>query len=267
MAALDDAWAELSPLGPPVHRLGTSETREIVPVVRPERVAASIFEPGAMDIDVHGLHGAYLRRARHRGCLIVTDVQVTALSCGAGSWTITTPVGDFVAPVVVNAAGAWADEVAGLAGLLPVGLVPKRRTAFIVAAPTGFDSRCWPLTGDIDETVYLKPDAGKLLVSPADETPIAPCDVQPEELDVARAIDRLMRDTIVEVRHVERMGGIAQLCSRQDAGRRFRPTGERFLLARRAGRLRDPNRRGNGQDGGRADYPRRLAGRYRRSWH
>jgi D-arginine dehydrogenase len=204
MAALDAAWADLSPLGPPVHRLGTSETREIVPVVRPERVAASIFEPGAMDIDVHGLHGAYLRRARHRGCLIVTDVQVTALSCGAGSWTITTPVGDFVAPVVVNAAGAWADEVAGLAGLLPVGLVPKRRTAFIVAAPTGFDSRCWPLTGDIDETVYLKPDAGKLLVSPADETPIAPCDVQPEELDVARAIDRLMRDTIVEVRHVER---------------------------------------------------------------
>jgi len=121
MAALDAAWAELSPLGPPVQRLDSAGTREITPVLRLERVVASIFEPGAMDIDVHGLHGAYLRRLRRRGGQIVTDAPVTALRFRNGSWTVTTPAGDFMAPIVVNAAGAWADEVAGLAGLPPVG--------------------------------------------------------------------------------------------------------------------------------------------------
>src|SRR5207253_8209792 len=114
------------------------------------------------------------------------------------------PAGEFAAPVVVNAAGAWVDEIAALAGLPPIGIVPKRRTALIVAAPPGIDIARWPLTVDAAETGYFKPEAGKLLVSPADETPVPPCDVQPEELDVAIAIDRLTERTTIEVRHVER---------------------------------------------------------------
>jgi D-arginine dehydrogenase len=204
MSLLDQAWAELAPLGPPVRRLDRDATRAIVPVLRPDRVIASILEPGAMDIDVHGLHQAYLRRLRHAGGRLATDAPATALGYVDGNWTVRTSAGEFAAPIVVNSAGAWADEVARLAGVPPIGLVPKRRTAFIVAAPAGSDSADWPLTGDIEETVYLKPDAGKLLVSPADETPVAPGDVQPEELDIAVAIDRLMRDTAVEVRRVER---------------------------------------------------------------
>lgn len=202
-AQLDAAWSELSPAHPTLRRLDGAETRRLVPVLRPDRVLGAIYEPGDMDIDVHALHGAYLRRLRNRGGRVVPDAPVVAMAWKGGSWTVTTPAGEFAAPIVVNAAGAWADAVALLAGLPPVGLVPKRRTALIVAAPPGHSIEHWPITIDAAETGYFKPEAGKLLVSPADETPVPPCDVQPEEVDVALAIERLHERTTIEVRHVE----------------------------------------------------------------
>jgi D-arginine dehydrogenase len=129
---------------------------------------------------------------------------VVSLDYAGGAWTATTTEGDFTAPVVVNAAGAWADAVAALAGLPPVGLVPKRRTALIVAPPPDVDIRTCPLTIDAAETGYFKPESGKLLVSPADETQVAPSDVQPEEIDIAIAVDRLIERTTIAVKHVER---------------------------------------------------------------
>jgi D-arginine dehydrogenase len=135
---------------------------------------------------------------------LVTDAEVVSLARESGAWTVRTGAGDFAASIVVNAAGAWADVLAGLASLPPIGLVPKRRTALTIAPPAGFDAGARPMTLDVGETFYFKPDAGQLLVSPADETPIDPCDVQPEELDVAIAIDRLTRATTIEVSRVER---------------------------------------------------------------
>jgi D-arginine dehydrogenase len=201
---LDTAWAELSPLDATIQRLDAAATRALVPVLRPDKVVAAIHEPGAMDIDVHGLHGAYLRLLRRRGGRIVTDAPLLGLARSGGVWAAATPAGGFAAPVIVNAAGAWADKIAALAGLPPIGIVPRRRTALIVAAPPGVDVARWPLTVDAAETGYFKPEAGKLLVSPADETPVPPCDVQPEELDIAIAIERLTERTTIEVRHVER---------------------------------------------------------------
>jgi D-arginine dehydrogenase len=203
-ALLDASWAELSPHHPTLARLDAGQTCALVPVLRPDKVIGAIYEPGEMDIDVHGLHGAYLRRLRQGGGQIVTDAPVNALERRGGGWHVTTPAGNFAAAVIVNAAGAWADEVAALAGLPPVGLVPKRRTAVIVAAPAGLAIDRWPITVDAAETGYFKPEAGKLLVSPADETPVAPCDVQPDEIDVAIAIERLAERTTITVRHVER---------------------------------------------------------------
>ena len=203
-AALDAAWADLSPLDPRVRRLAASEARAMVPVLRADHVVGAVYEPDAMDIDVHALHQAYLRRLRRHGGRVVADAEVTALDRSAGCWTARSSAGDFAAPVVVNAAGAWADVVAGLAGLPPIGLVPKRRTALTIAAPPGLASAGWPMTLDIEENFYFKPDAGRLLVSPADETPMPPCDVQPDELDIAIALDRLTRATTIEVARVER---------------------------------------------------------------
>ncbi len=204
MPALDAAWAEMSPLDSTIRRLDGADACALVPALRPERVMAAIFEPNAMDIDVHNLHQGYLRLFRRRGGTLATDAPVTALTRRGGAWLAATPQGEFAAPVVVNAAGAWADAVAALAGLPPIGLVPKRRTALIVAAPEGYDIRAWPMAIDAEETGYFKPEAGKLLVTPADETPVEPCDVQPEELDIAVAIDRLLQATTITVSRVER---------------------------------------------------------------
>jgi D-arginine dehydrogenase len=170
-AELDAAWADLSALDPRVRRLDAAAARATVPALRPECVIGAIHEPDAMDIDVHELHQGYLRRLRQRGGRVVAGAEVSGLRHAAGTWTAATAAGDFAAPLVVNAAGAWADLVAGLAGLPPLGLIPKRRTALTVAPPPDIDTRDWPMTLDIAETFYFKPDAGKLLVSPADETP------------------------------------------------------------------------------------------------
>jgi D-arginine dehydrogenase len=203
-AQLDGAWDDLSSLDPRVRRLDAAEARAMVPMLRPNQVIGAVYEPDAMDIDVHELHQGYLRRLRQRGGRIVTGAEVLALARNAAAWTVSTTAGEFTAPIVVNAAGAWADVLAGLAGLPPIGLVPKRRTALTIAPPAGIDTGAWPMTLDVAETFYFKPDAGRLLVSPADETPMEPCDVQPDELDVAIAIDRLTRATTIAVTRVER---------------------------------------------------------------
>ena len=104
---------------------------------------------------------------------------------------------------MVNAAGAWADEIAGLAGVAPIGLQPMRRTAILVEPPPGAEIDDWPMVIDADESFYFKPDAGLLLVSPADETPMAPCDVQPDEWDVAVAVDRVETATTLKITRVK----------------------------------------------------------------
>ena len=118
----------------------------MVPALRPQQVLGAVLEPDAMDIDVHELHQAYLRLLRRRGGRLVTDAEVVALSHAQDAWTARTSAGDFVAPILVNAAGAWADRLAGLAGLQPIGLVPKRRTALTIAPPAGLDIGGWPMT-------------------------------------------------------------------------------------------------------------------------
>ncbi len=128
----------------------------------------------------------------------MTDAEVLKVTPAAGgSWWIETRVGGFEAGVLVNAAGAWADELARLAGVAPIGLEPKRRTAILLDPPDvdGVPVGAWPMVSDIDDEFYVKPEGAALMVSPADETPSAPTDAQPEELDVAIAVDRYERLT------------------------------------------------------------------------
>lgn len=202
-AAVEQARAEAAALVPTVRELDAAEARHIVPVLREDYLAAAFLEPDAMDIDVHALHQGFLRGIRRTG-EIVSDAEVRAVVRTGDGWSVETGQGTFDGRVVVNAAGAWADEVAALAGVKPVGLVPKRRTAFLFDPPTGVEAGSWPLVVDVDEQFYFKPDAGKLLASPADETPVDPCDVQPEELDVALAADRIQTATTLEIRRIDR---------------------------------------------------------------
>jgi D-arginine dehydrogenase len=183
-------------------RLSRGEALGLAPVLRPEAALQALFEPDARDIDVDALQQAYLRRFRATGGRLVLDARVIGLQRHGGGWGVQTPRGELHAEVVVNAAGAWAGEIAAMADAAALDLQPCRRTAILIDAPAGFDTAAWPFVMDAAETFYFKPDAGALLVSPADETPTAPCDAQPEEIDVAIAVDRLERATILEVRRV-----------------------------------------------------------------
>jgi D-arginine dehydrogenase len=199
-----DAFADNPDVKDAVKRVSRERALALCPILRPEAVAEGVLEAAASDVDVHALHDGYLRLFRHEGGTLVTDAGVAALSWRNKIWTATTPAGTFSAPIVINAAGAWADQVAQLAGAAPQHIEPKRRTALLVEVPEAKAIDSWPMVIDIDESFYMKPDAGLLLVSPADETPIEPCDVQPEELDVAIAIDRLERATTLQVTRVRK---------------------------------------------------------------
>jgi D-arginine dehydrogenase len=192
-------------LVPSVRMVDRDEALVLCPALRPEHVAAAVFEPDASDIDVAALHQAYVRGLRARGGQIVRTAPVIGLRRSTNRWIADTPVTTFEADVVVNAAGAWADELAGLAGgVTPIGLQPLRRTAFTCPAPDGVDVRAWPLVADVDDNFYFKPEGPQLLCSLADETPSVPCDAQAEEADVALAIERINEATTLGLRHVRR---------------------------------------------------------------
>ncbi|MGB3429483.1 MAG: FAD-dependent oxidoreductase [Burkholderiaceae bacterium] len=189
--------------------LNADEVRARVPAFANDQIAAGLLEPDAMDIDVHALHHGYLRRLVARGGRVVNDADVRSLEFKAGTWHVSTSAGEFRAERVVNAAGAWADDIGRLAAAAPIGLVPKRRTAITFDPPAGVPVAGWPAVIDIDEQWYFKPDAGRLMASPADETPSPPCDAQPEEYDIAVLVDRLSRATTLQVpRIVSRWAGL-----------------------------------------------------------
>lgn len=203
-ALLEDHWRLLRSMTPHARRLTAAEALALVPVLRPERVIGAVLEPEAMDMDVHAIHQGYLRGLKRAGGAVVCDAEVTRIARTGEAWELTTRAGSFRAPVIVNAAGAWCDVVAGLAGVAPIGLQPKRRSAFTFAPPPGVDLRGWPCLISADESWYVKPDAGMLLGSPANADPVAPQDVQPEELDIALAMDRIEDMTTLAMRRPTR---------------------------------------------------------------
>jgi D-arginine dehydrogenase len=201
---LESLFDTVSALTPSVELLDAGDARALVPALREGHVVGAMLEPEAMEIDVSALHQGFLNGARRRGTTLVMDAAVQALDRRHGHWAVTTRSEVYSAPVVVDAAGAWCDQVARLADVPPIGLVPKRRTVITFAAPPLDGVEHWPLSVAVDETVYFKPESGQLLASPCDETPSAPCDAQPDEIDVAIVVDRLERATTLEVPRIER---------------------------------------------------------------
>jgi D-arginine dehydrogenase len=198
---LKAAFEELKPKAPDLIWIDAQAALDRVPVLRPEAVAAALYDPAVQDIDVNALHQGYLRVVRRAGGSIVCNAEVRGATFGQGLWTIETASGEkFSAPIVVNASGAWCDEIARLAGASPIGLIPKRRSAFTFAAPEGVDISAWPMLFSVDESFYIKPDAGQLLGSPANADPVVPHDAQPEELDIAMGIDRIQQATTLTIR-------------------------------------------------------------------
>ena len=203
-AATRQAAAEYAKLVPTVRWLEPAEVLRRQPLLRPAAAAGGAIFEEAEDMDVAAIHAGFLRGARASGAALRLNAEVAALRRKDGSWTIRLGDGETVgAANIVNAAGAWADVVGKLAGANPVGLVPKRRTAFTFDAPPGLDLAALPMAIDFDETWYIKPEVGQFLGSPADETPSPPCDAQPEEIDIATAVDRIQTATTLQISRIK----------------------------------------------------------------
>lgn len=187
-----------------VRAVSPEDALRACPILRPDYVHAAALEPDAADVDVDALHQGYLRAFRAAGGTLITDADVHALTKTGAGWQIETPAAAYSATAVVNAAGAWADAIATMAGAAPLEIQPCRRTAILVEVPQGLSPESWPMIIDADETFYIKPDAGLLLISPADETPLVACDVQPEELDIAVAVDRVEQATTLKVNRIQK---------------------------------------------------------------
>ncbi len=188
-----------------VREIDVEQVRTMVPALRPGYAAAAAIEEDAFDIDVAALHQGYLKTLRRNNGHLALRYRAGRIERRDGVWDVHAASGDvFRAPVVVNAAGSWGDEVASVAGIRPLGLIPCRRTGVIID-PAPHAVANWPFLNDVAQTWYSRTEARtRLMVSPADETPMHAHDVQPDELDVAIAIDRMQQALDIEVRRVER---------------------------------------------------------------
>lgn len=202
-AAMEAFRASYEGTGVQIEPLTAAALGAIVPHIRPEWSEA-LHQPACADIDVAGLHQHYLAEARRPGVTIITRAPVGGFARARGVWTITGARGEtWQAATIVNAAGAWADEVASLARVRPIGIAPFRRTVAVLrVAPAALADL--PLVIDVGGSFYFKPDAGRLWLSPHDEVPSDPCDAAPDELDVAIAIDRFQQVTDWRIEAVER---------------------------------------------------------------
>lgn len=184
--------------------LDGSEACSHIPALRKDYVAAALLEYEAKDIDVHALHHGFLRSAKARGATLITSATVQTLRRTSGVWQVRYSGGICTAPVLVNAAGPWARAVAALADAAPLEVRPLKRTALIIDPPPGFSVARWPAVLDVAEEFYFKPETGRLLLSPADESPCVASDVQADEFDVAVAVDRVQRAADIPVKRILR---------------------------------------------------------------
>lgn len=198
---LDELNAAIVAGGDTLRLVDAAEATELAPILKADRIAGAMYEPAASTIDVARTHQAFVRGFTREGGSITTTNRVDAATQVDGNWVIDAVGGPVNAGTIVNASGAWGDQVAATAGVVPVGLVPKRRTAFMVDSPWP-NSEHWPMTADVSHNWYANADGPQFLCSPADETPSEPCDAKPEEIDIAIAIDRINDATHLDIRSV-----------------------------------------------------------------
>ena len=208
-ADIQAAAAEYRKLVSTVRWLEPAEVLRRLPILKPQAASGGAVFEEAEDMDVAAIHAGFLKGARAARAQLRLNAEVSALDRKNGQWTIRLRDCESVtAANIVNASGAWADVVGGMAGAKPIGLVPKRRTAFTFDAPPdflqrGLDLARLPMVIDFDESWYVKPEVGQFMGSLADETPSPPCDAQPEEIDVATAVDRIEQSTTLTIRRIK----------------------------------------------------------------
>jgi D-arginine dehydrogenase len=197
-----DAQLELGARDGSIVEFTPAQALQRAPFLKPDSIAFAAFEEGFLDMDVAAIHQGFLRGLKARGGQVICDAPIMRLERIGRAWHAASDNTLIRAPIAVNAAGAWADKLAALAGAAPVGLVPKRRTAIQIDLPSGTDTRSWPAVDEAGYGCYVKPETGRIMASPADATPSEPCDAQPDDYDVAVIADWLERRTTIPVRRI-----------------------------------------------------------------
>lgn len=201
--ALDALEAVHRQYGCDYSRVGPEEARALMPYLKSEACAAALVDHGSLKLDTHAMLQSHVTTIRaHRGA-VIAGARASAIGREGDAWRVETSAGTFAAPILVNAAGAWADAVARMAGVAPVGIEPRRRTVISFPAPDGENVHAWPFTKTVGEGFYLLPEGrGQLLASAMDQTPCEPCDAAAEELDKAIAADRVEQATTLAIRRI-----------------------------------------------------------------
>jgi len=187
---------------PRLQFLDADAVRKRVPILSRDYLYGAMRERKGGDLDVDALLQGFLHLFRRRGGKYLFNHQAGSLERTGGVWMVTAGLQQFQAPIIVNAAGAWVERIASMAGLESLGIEPLRRTALTIDPPDGTDIKNWPEMVDADEDFYFKPDAGQIMISPADETPSEPCDAQPEDLDIAMGVHRFEQATGLDIQRV-----------------------------------------------------------------
>ena len=226
---LDAAWHNVQAAGLGGRRLDAHAACAIVPALRREAVCGGVLLSDAFDMDVSTLHQGYLNGMKRHGGQIVTNAEVTSLRYANEIWQVVADGITYRAPVVINAAGAWCDIVAAMAGVPPIDIIPRRRSAFTFKAPEGMLVHDWPMVMTVDETCYFKPDAGMLLGSPANADETKPQDLQPEEFDIAMGMHQIETLTTLSVRPAHTWAGLRSFVADGDLVGGFDPEAVGFF--------------------------------------
>lgn len=204
LAALDELDAAIVPYAT-LERAGEKEMAELCPALRLGEggAVAGIIDRNGIRLDPHALLQGYARKLRRNGGRLITGARAASIERTGSSWQATTERDErFLAPILVNAAGAWADRVANMAGVAPLGFQPKRRTIITFDGPEGMDISGWPFAKTVGDELYFAPESGRLFASPMDEVPTDPCDAQPDDYEVALAAFRVEERTTIKVHRI-----------------------------------------------------------------
>ena len=232
LADLDELDAAIAPFTR-MERLDEAGIIDLCPAIRTgdDGAIAALVDRDGIRLDTHALLQGHVRALRQRGGEIVNDARVAAISRSGGNWAVTTERGDtYAAPTLINAAGAWADAVAAMAGVEPLGLTPLRRTIITFDAPEHADTSGWPFAKTVGDELYFAPESGRLFASPMDEVPDDPCDAQPDEYEVALAAHRVEERTTMKVGRVHsRWAGLRSFARDRHPVAGFDPRAEGFF--------------------------------------
>ena len=232
LEALDALEAAIAPFAD-LERVGEERIAELCPVLRTGEggAVAAVHDPNAIRLDSDALLQGHARALRRSGGSLVTGARAAAISRSGDEWQVETERGgSFGAPILVNAAGSWADSVAAMAGLGQLGLTPLKRTIITFDAPAGIDPSGWPFTKTVGDELYFAPESGRLFASPMDEVPTGPCDAQPDEYEVALAAWRMEERTTMKVERIHsRWAGIRTFAPDRHVVAGFDPRAEGFF--------------------------------------